>query len=238
MVMGWITREHHTVSTPQTASDEHPGVAERRTAQRHVTLLRIGKIITPHRQELCLIRNISSGGLKAQVYARHAAGNRLTVEMGSDERLAGKIVWVKDAHIGVQFDKEIEVAVILGHRADGRRARPPRLDVACPARLRLDTDLHPVTLRDISQGGAKAALDAAIDPGTTGSIAIDGLQPMGAVVRWCHGGLVGLAFFQPIPLHALATWLEQSQARHMPPLGAEPSNMVIGSAPAPGERAI
>ncbi len=40
---------------------------DRRRQTRHLTILRVGTLIIEGRRELCLIRNISAGGLMAHV---------------------------------------------------------------------------------------------------------------------------------------------------------------------------
>ena len=40
-----------------------PEPSGRRTGERHVSLLRVGSLMIADRRELCLIRNISAGGM-------------------------------------------------------------------------------------------------------------------------------------------------------------------------------
>jgi len=196
-------------SEPDESTDA-AAAAERRIGERHMTILRIGKLVTGGRQELCLIRNISSGGLMAHVYAPHGLGDRVEIELKSDERLSGEVIWVREGHIGVRFDGAIEISDILTHRPreDGRKSRPPRLDVSCRARLKVGADSHRVEIRDISQGGVKVEIEHLLEAGSDVLINVDGLDPMKGVVRWCRDGLAGLAFLRPIPFDALTGWLE------------------------------
>jgi len=51
-------------------STRAPQPPERRRDTRHITILRVGTILVDGRRELCLIRNISAGGLMAHVYSQ------------------------------------------------------------------------------------------------------------------------------------------------------------------------
>ena len=42
--------------------------AERRDGERHMTLYRVGSIQVEDRRELCLIKNISAGGMMIRLY--------------------------------------------------------------------------------------------------------------------------------------------------------------------------
>src|SRR3712207_7884086 len=50
---------------------------DRRRQARHLTILRVGTLIIDGRRELCLIRNISAGGVMAHVYSPDRKSTRL-----------------------------------------------------------------------------------------------------------------------------------------------------------------
>lgn len=175
---------------------------------RLVTILRIGKLIKGEAQELCLIRNISEGGLKAHVYSPHTAGDRITVEFGSDTRVSGTVRWVRDDNIGMEFDARVDVAELLKpEAAAGRKPRAPRLDIRGQARLRIGADVWRVEVRDLSQGGAKIKIDDPLHVGEDCVVTVDGLRPVKAVVRWQEDGSAGLEFLPRIPFDELIQWL-------------------------------
>src|SRR3712207_2902356 len=90
---------------------------DRRRHGRHLTILRVGALIIGGRRELCLIRNISAGGLMAHVYSAMQVGQRLAVELKGDQAVAGEVAWVEDANIGITFDEPIDVEEILAIQA-------------------------------------------------------------------------------------------------------------------------
>lgn len=187
---------------------------DRRRGERYLSIMRVGKLVKQDAQELCVIRNISSGGLMAHVTAPHAIGDRIEIELKSDARLVGEIVWVKDGNIGVRFDGEVEVSDILTHRpgADGRKARAPRLEIHGEAKLRIEDMQCSAIIRDISQGGMKVDVADPLIAGRDIVIKVKGLETMTGVVRWCREGQAGLAFLRPIPFDALTRWLDERHA--------------------------
>jgi len=186
-----------------------PARDERRGDERLITVLRVGKIVTCGQQDLCLIRNISANGLMANVRSGHKVGDRIEVELKSDSQLAGEVIWVKGQNIGVRFDGTVEVSDILAHRPgrDGRKPRPPRVEVSGLARIKADALVCPAQLRDISQGGVKIALTEPLETNGIVVVAIEGLEPRKGVVRWCRDGQAGISFLEPIPFEALTQWL-------------------------------
>ena len=185
------------------------GREERRGDERLITVLRVGKIVTGGQQDLCLIRNISANGLMANVRSGHRVGDRIEVELKSDSQLAGEVIWVKGQNIGVRFDGTIEVGDFLAHRPadDGRKPRPPRVEVSGRARIKADSMMCPAELRDISQGGVKIALTEQLEANGDVVVAIEGLDARKGVVRWYRDGQAGISFLRPIPFESLTQWL-------------------------------
>lgn len=183
--------------------------ADRRQDQRLITILRVGKMICARNQELCLIRNISEGGLMAHVYSPHEVGDRVVIELKSDHCVAGTIRWLQGDNVGIVFDERIDVAEVLRNRntGDGRRPRAPRLEVRGYARLRIGAETWRVEVSDLSQGGAKVKVADYLPVGEDAVIIIDGLRPVKAVIRWQEGDHVGLEFLPIIPLEELVQWL-------------------------------
>lgn len=192
-----------------------PGAGERRVAARHLTILRVGALIGPSGRELCLIRNISAGGLMAHVYSHHAPGEAVSVEFKTNQQVAGHVIWADESNIGIQFDSPIDVAEMLSTQAvldNGWRPRLPRIEVDRLATLRCGARLYGVNTQDISQGGVKVETDEPIEPGREIVLTLDKFRPVHGVVRWCAGGMSGISFNQLIPFAELMAWLRGETA--------------------------
>ena len=213
LIVGKPMSQMNPKSIAEDASDLK-AAEDRRHGERYLSIMRVGKLVKQDAQELCVIRNISSGGLMAHVTAPHAIGDRIEIELKSDARLSGEVVWVKDGNIGVRFDGEVAVSDILTHRpaADGRKSRAPRLEVQGEAVLKIDDMQCAAVIRDISQGGMKVDVAQSLTDGRDIVIKVKGLETMKGVVRWCRNGQAGLAFLRPIPFDALTRWLDDRHA--------------------------
>jgi hypothetical protein len=188
-----------------------PRPPERRRDSRHLTILRVGALIGPAGRELCLIRNISAGGLMAHVYSRHEDGERVAIELKGNQQTPGKVIWIDDSNIGIAFDEPIDVAEILSNQAvleNGWQPRLPRIEVDRLATLRCGAKLYGVNTRDISQGGVKIECDQPLETGRDVVLTMEQFRPLAATVRWCANGLAGLSFNQLVPFPELMAWLK------------------------------
>ena len=204
-----LSKEYHDETIFSLSSDAPPP-PDRRRDPRQMTILRVGALVGAHGRELCLIRNISSGGLMAHVYSHHEQGDRISVELKSNHPIPGCIQWVEESNVGIGFDEPIDVEEMLADQAaidNGWRSRPPRVEVDRLATLRCGAQLFGVNTRDISQGGVKIETDQPIEPGAEVVLLLDSFRPLHGVVRWCQGGFAGIAFNEVIPFRELMAWL-------------------------------
>lgn len=187
-----------------------PPAADRRNARRHLTILRVGALIARDGRELCLIRNISAGGLMAHVYSHHATGDAVAIELKTNHQIPGTVIWAEGSNIGIKFDRPIDVSEMLSSQAaleNGWRPRLPRIEVDRLATLRCGASIYGVNTRDISQGGVKVETDEPLEVGSEVVLTLDRFRPVHGVVRWCGGGLAGISFNQLIPFTELMGWL-------------------------------
>jgi hypothetical protein len=209
-----LSEESHQETT-FSFSARTPQPGERRRDPRHLTILRVGALIGPAGRELCLIRNISAGGLMAHVYSQHTQGEQVTVELKGNQPIHGRVVWVEESNIGIAFDEQIDVPEMLSSQAladSGWRPRLPRIEVDRLATVRSGSRVCGVNTRDISQGGVKVETDEPLDVGAQVVITLDKFRPVQGVVRWCGAGFAGIAFHQLLPFGELMAWLIPERA--------------------------
>ena len=169
-----------------------PRPPERRRQARHLTILRVGTLIVDGRRELCLIRNISAGGLMAHVYSPYESGQRLSVELKTNQQVTGRISWCDGSNIGISFDDPIDVEDLLASQSvldNGWKPRLPRVEVDRLGTLRIGARTYWVSSRDISQGGVKIELDHVIEDGQDVVLSLEQFRPIHGVVRWCQDDL-------------------------------------------------
>ena len=192
------------------------GEGERRHGRRHVTVLRIAKIMRTPGDELCVIRNISDGGVMAHLYAPARVDEPVVIEFKSGAQLAGRVRWARGDDAGIQFLHPIDMESFLageGDVATGGEPRAPRLGVGLSAVARIGTRMHPVTICDISQGGLKMARVVGADVDQKLVVRVAGLPPLSGTVRWCDDRFAGVAFDHPLVFTVLARWAAETDGR-------------------------
>ncbi len=195
-----------------------PNVEQERRGESRAQLAvyRVATLRWDNIEALCLIRNISSGGLMGRLHTALMPGQAITVEIRSGALIPGRIAWSGDELIGIAFDQQIEVLDVLHAPITGEPGliqRMPRVRISCPVGLHGDGGSHQVTLVDLSQGGAKLATEL-LKEGDSVTVAIRGLDPRRAEVRWAHDGYAGLCFAAPIPFELLARWALERQREY------------------------
>jgi len=207
--------EQPVETTLYSLDDSLPTAApERRSGERHLSLLRVGSITVAGRRELCLVRNVSAGGMLIRAYCAIAPGTPLTIELKQGEPIDGSARWVRDELVGVIFDAPIDVVALLATSDDGPRPRMPRIEVACSAWVRVDGLVHCARVSNISQGGLKLACPTDLPVDADVVVSIDGLDPSPGHIRWGAGGEYGITFNRVLPLALLVTWLQERREQY------------------------
>jgi hypothetical protein len=205
--------EDRTVETGFSFSNAVPQPPERRTDERLIKILRVGTLIIDGRRELCLIRNISAGGMMAHVYSKLVADQEVTVELKATQPVPGRVVWADEAEAGIKFDTQVDVAELLANPAtldNGWRPRTPRVEIDRMATMRAGARTYWVHARDISQSGVKVETDHPPAADTEVVLALEGLRPLVGTVRWSNDTTCGIAFNQLIPFGELIAWLKSA----------------------------
>ena len=187
------------------------GDGERRDGERHMTLYRVGSILVEDRRELCLIKNISAGGMMIRLYCPIADDTLVTVELKSGQPISGRISWTRDQNAGITFDRPVDVIDILSTAMAGPRPRMPRIETHCHATLREGSNVVRVLACDISQGGLKVRTDSQFPQGAEVVVTLPGLEPQRGITCWNEGGYAGITFNRLLPLGELVAWLQQQR---------------------------
>ena len=188
-----------------------PSQQNRRDGERLMTLYRVGSIMVDDRRELCLIKNISAGGMMIRAYCALSEGIGLTVELKSGQPIHGKVNWTRDQTAGITFDQPIDVIEILSASMEGPRPRMPRIEVIGCATIREGANALRVQMCDISQGGMKIKCEAVLPIGADVVVSLPGLSAQPGVTRWTEHGYTGITFNRLLPLRELVCWLQDQR---------------------------
>ena len=203
--------EQPVETTLYSLSDRAPDPVERRDGERYLTLFRVGSVMIEDRRELCLIKNISAGGMMIRPYCRLEPGTSVSVELKRGEQIPGSVSWVRDESAGIAFDRQIDVVELLATSMEGPRPRMPRVEVRCIASVRHGSNVYGMRAHDISQGGLKVESDRDVDVGSEVMVTLPGLPSKQAFVRWRDGRSYGITFDRLLALPQLVDWLREQR---------------------------
>ena len=203
--------ERPVETTVYSLSDGIPQAPDRRAQERHLTLFRVGSVTVGNRRELCLIKNISAGGMLIRAYCRLEPGIRLSVELKHGEQVQGRVTWFRDDCAGISFDKPVDVVELLASSMQGPRPRMPRVEIRSIASVRLGSQVYGLLARDVSQGGVKVESDRTLKIGSEVVVTLPGLPPRPGIVRWQDSGCYGITFNRLLALSELVAWLQDQR---------------------------
>lgn len=188
-----------------------PARPERRTGERYLSLLRVGALIVDGRRELCLIRNVSAGGMMIRPYSDIEPGSMVSVELKHGVAVSGETQWADNDLIGVSFDEPIDVVALLAQSADGPQPRMPRIALDSLVWVRQDANVHRSRGINISQGGMCVQMDVELSIGAHVIVSIQGLAPTAGVIKWQDGDFYGIGFNRVFPVDELMNFLQDQQ---------------------------
>jgi len=196
-------------STTVSLSTAVPRPIERREEERVSAMLRIGKLIDADgNQQLIKVMNMSAGGVMAIVSHAPAIEDHVSIELSS-QKIPATAVWTRDDLVGFKFDQNVDLGELLAGRKPrlGFRARPPRLEIACKASVRVGKVYYTVDVHDISLGGMKVEPIEEYCVGKKVVVVIESLRPVKGEVRWFSDRRAGIVFEKPLDFDELSEWV-------------------------------
>lgn len=188
-----------------------PAGADRRAANRHVTVLKTARLEVEGRDDLCLIRNISNTGLMIQTSFPLRKDQHVVIEIRSDSRIGGTVRWTHDHTVGIQLDEPTDLSAMLTvkvtDKAKRTQSRAPRFQRRGTARIKSREDAKVAPIDNISLSGVRVATTGRFHVHDTVTVVIDGLTETPGEVSWTSGDAVGVHFFQPLKFRELEAWL-------------------------------
>jgi hypothetical protein len=205
--------ERPVETTLYSLNSEFPQPSSRRDSDRHLTLFRVGSMTIEDRRELCLIKNISAGGMLIRAYCPIRVDTPLAIELKCGESVLGTVRWVEGDNVGIAFNQPVDVVELLTSSMEGPRPRMPRIEVDCLASIRQGANVYRVHARDVSQGGIKLAVASPLLIGGEVVVSLPGLEPQPGTVRWQDGECYGITFNRIVPLPMLVNWIQGQRQR-------------------------
>ena len=204
-----MSDEQPVETTLYSLDDRAPERPQRRSSERYLSLFRVGSLLVRERRELCLIKNVSAGGMLIRAYSRIEPGDRVSIELKQGEQVIGTARWTEGDCVGVTFDQPVDVVELISTSSDGPRPRMPRIEVQCTASVREGAIVHRTTAEDISQGGMKIRCATGLTLGAEVIVSLPGLPPIAGRVRWSTGDSYGISFNRVLALGQLVEWVQE-----------------------------
>ena len=183
---------------------------EMRGAQRFTLLIRTAKLVCESGEYLCVIRDVSSTGLRLRLFHDLPADPHMALELANGEIYFIERVWERDGHAGFRFAAPIDVEAFIAEVSPFPR-RQPRLRITIPVVLAAESQASVATVRDLSTQGARIETARYLAIGQKVRLEGDGLPATVAKVRWRSGADYGLVFEQVFTLEALAVLADKLQ---------------------------
>ena len=184
--------------------DQGAGLTERRNGSRVTVLIRPGKLIADRREFLCIVRDVSEGGIKVRLFARLPEHHQLEIEFDNGERHVVQLVWQAGELAGLSFADKVDVEQLIAAHCGNHPRRQPRLRIALDAVLCTSGLRTPVRLRDISPRGVSIECTGWLMIDELVRIECDRLPTLHAKVRWRRPPYYGLVFEQTFRIEELA----------------------------------
>ena len=163
------------------------------------------------RRELCLVRNVSAGGMLIRPYSPIAAGTAVSIELKHGEMVSGVARWIEDGLVGIAFNQAIDVVALLTASAEGPQPRMPRIELSCIAWVREDADIYRTRTLNISQGGMCVEGDSRLRTDAKVIVSLAGLEPIAGRVMWKEHDRYGIGFNRVLAVNELMDFLRQQQ---------------------------
>jgi hypothetical protein len=189
---------------------------DQRAAKRFALVLRAAKLVAISGEYLCVLRDVSAGGVRIRLFHDLPPGAQFQLELGSGVAYVIEPVWQRSGYAGFRFAAGKIDASDLIREASPFPKRPIRLRLERPGLLALDAEQRAATVSDISQHGAQIEVMPCLAVGERVRLAVPGLPPRTARVVWRRRRVHGLAFEQAWRLDELAQLIGALQ------LGSEP----------------
>jgi hypothetical protein len=198
-------------TTSYSLSADTPARPDRRSDERYVSLLRVGALAIDGRRELCLIRNLSAGGMMIRPYSAIAVGTAVSIDLKQGDTVTGIAQWAQKGLVGITFDEPIDVLALLNVSGGNPKPRMPRIELNCIATVRYEGIVFRSSVANISQGGI--CIHSPVDVEVDGDVVITlaGLHAAAGVVKWRDGDYYGIGFNRVYPVGELMAFLQEQQ---------------------------
>lgn len=190
--------------------DDTGEAVDHRTAPRFVALIRAAKLVSDGREFVCVVRDVSTSGVRLRCFHPVPRGKTTTLELQNGDSLALECVREEEFEASFRFIGEVSLERLLQETANHPR-RPLRLNMAIPLTLRTLAGPIAAVTQNISQQGCR--VECAMPLALSQSVVVENplLPGIRAKVRWRRGNACGLVFDDTFSLKDFAVHAARMQ---------------------------
>jgi hypothetical protein len=182
-------------------------VAEQRAAGRVALLLRAAKLVGTSGEYLCILRDVSAGGIKLRLFHPLPDDAPFALELGNGARYPVAPVWAAVNQAGFRFVAgPVDIAPLLCEPSAFPR-RPLRFAIDLEAIAMVGGHDLQARLLNLSQDGARFSCERRLALAQPVQLDAPGLPPISARVRWRDGCDHGVAFERRFGMEELSRLL-------------------------------
>jgi len=174
------------VDTPKAMTGQKRGQERRAEKRIGVALMRAAKLVCQSGEYICLLRDLSAGGVRLGLFHAMPPETHVFLELPSGEVHAMIRMWQRGATAGFRFAKPVDTGAFLAElgTADSRQLS---LRLRAPGLAVVHNQVQPVTLTRLSQGGARMETDGFLAISQSFILSVEGLGECGAWVKMRRG---------------------------------------------------
>lgn len=187
--------------------DFDPELPRKTRSKRHNLFIRAGKLVSPHGEFVCIVRDVSETGVGVRFFHEPPTGDVIELHMPEGGIYPIHQVRRVDNHVGYKFVQRIDLSDFL----DADPAFPKRglrLNLAFPVTLRTLTGVEEGVVENLSQHGARFSSEGcyAIDQ----RLRVDcpeveiNFGEVEAAIRWRRDSDYGVVFENTLSLEQFA----------------------------------
>ncbi len=183
---------------------------EQRGVPRYTLLLRQAKLLTPHGEFLCIIRDVSESGISVRTFHPLPPGRRMALELREGSPYPVEKIWERAGEVGFCFRDPVALDQLLEDDARFPR-RAIRLAIELPVTVGSGTETGAGLITNLSQQGARLEADRSWARDQLLRVKAPGLPEVYAKVRWRRGTTHGLVLEETFSFRDFACFLGRLQ---------------------------
>lgn len=190
--------------------------AQRRTHERHSTVIQSIRIVSENTVEVCWVRQVTSGCAVADVSGNYALNEEVVLNLSNAKTVKARVAWVLNKTIGLKLREQDQLAaVVSGLDAKGSQFSKYPLNFLAEGSVSTGQEVHNVLIENISQTGIRILCGTVFPVGSALEINVPNLASETAIVRWSNAGITGLSFDSELELVRLRSWLNAHRHPHL-----------------------